>query len=77
MSKIKHWYWDDELHISSISIDYTQSWDSCEWGTETLTVSTDDAGGGIFFRIDTNWSTFAFDNTEEILKILKDFQTRI
>ena len=42
---------------------------------QMIEISTEDAGAGTYFVIKTN--RWAFDNPEELMKLIKDFEKRI
>ncbi len=67
---------NDKLGVSNVKVDYTQDADSMSADDfQTLSVEATDAGGGWFFVIQTE--RWAFDNIDEFVKILKDFQKRV
>lgn len=63
------------VQIDKVTVEYTQEADDVSNGIQTLEVSTDDAGAGKYFVIKTE--RWAFDNIEEIINLLRDFEKRI
>ena len=56
---------------------YEQESDSCQdYGTQELTIETDDAGCGKFIRFHTNDYGWSFDSIDELIEIFNDFITR-
>lgn len=73
-----------EVALSRVSAEYVQDLDCCQATSDysdaiwqTLTIETDDGGGGKFFRIKTGEAGWAFDKVEDFVKILNDFKQRI
>lgn len=62
------------VQIDKVTVEYTQDADDTN-GIQTLEVSTDDAGAGKYFVIKTE--RWAFDNIEEFISLLRDFEKRI
>lgn len=62
--------------INQIKVEYTQEADSNSTdGDQFLELSTDDAGGGVYFVLKSE--RWAFDNVQEIIDILQDFEKRL
>ena len=56
---------------------YEQESDSCQdYGTQELTIETDDAGAGKFVRFFTGEYGWSFDSIDELIEIFNDFITR-
>ena len=73
---IEFGYEPNQVRVSEMKIDYTQDGDSVAGeNIQFLTVEVTDAGAGCFFVIQTD--RWAFDNIEQFVKILKDFQKRV
>ena len=72
----------DEVSVSKVTVEYVQDLDCCQSekdypeGIQTLTVTTDDGGGGKFIRFNTGESGWSLDSIEDIIKILSDFKQR-
>ncbi len=68
---------DKEPTLSGLKATYLQNADSCdpEGGIQALEISTDDAGGGNYFVIETK--RWAFDKIEDLINVLKDFSKRL
>jgi hypothetical protein len=67
---------DEELvSIEQITVKYMQEPDSnSSEGLQFLEISTEDAGGGIYFVLKTD--RWAFDNIDSLIKVLSDFNKR-
>ena len=67
---------DKEPTLTDIKATYLQNADGCdeEGGYQSLNISTEDAGSGTYFVIETK--RWAFDKPEELINILKDFSKR-
>ena len=56
---------------------YEQESDSCQdYGTQELTIETDDAGAGKFIRFHTNDHGWSLDSIDEINEIFNDILKR-
>ena len=73
----------NEIAMSKCSIEYCQELDCCQSTTEypmdtqTITLTTDDGGGGKFIRFHTGAAGWSIDNIEELILIFNDFNQRI
>ena len=69
--------------LSKMTIEYTADLDCCQSekeypeGVQTLTVETDDGGGGKFLRIHTGKAGWSINNTTELIDVLNDFNSRL
>lgn len=69
--------------LSKLTAEYVQPLDNCQSedehpdGCQTLTVTTDDGGGGKFIRIKTGEAGWSISNVEELVGILNDFIKRL
>ena len=75
--KIKHGLPDKGTKtVSEISVTYTQEADSNDAGDlQSLTMSTSDAGGGVFFIIKTE--RWAIDDLQDLVTLIEDFKSRL
>lgn len=68
----------NSITVNKMSIEYTQEVDALQDNEEdpqTLEISTCDAGAGTYFVLrSVRW---AFNNADELIKILHDFQSRL
>lgn len=69
-----------EVAIEKVEITYMQPTDNCDenyYDSQSITLASEDAGGGPFIRIsipdDKFWS---IDEEEELIKIIEDFKMR-
>ena len=66
----------DSVTLDYAKVKYTQDLDSCQSDNgecQVLTIETDDAGGGKFYRMFTGSMGWSFS---DIVSILKDMQCR-
>lgn len=69
--------------LSKMTIEYVQDLDCCQSeheypdGYQTLTVTTDDGGGGKFLRIYTGSAGWSISNIDELVDLLNDFKRRL
>lgn len=61
--------------VNKVSIEYTQEADSNSYGFQFLEISTEDAGGGVYYILKTE--RWAFDNLNDLIKVLNDFEKRL
>jgi hypothetical protein len=77
-TEIKHDFPTNESPISveTISAKYVQEADNNDDSNDlqSLEIETQDAGGGVYYVLKTE--RWAFDNIEEVVKVLTDFQNR-
>ena len=72
-----------EVALSKLTAEYTQDLDNCQSSFEvgedlqTLTIETDDAGEGKFFRMKIGSSGWSFDEIDEVVTVLEDFKNRL
>jgi hypothetical protein len=60
--------------VEKITVTYTQQSDSNTDEQQTLTIVTDDAGGGMYLSISTErWS---IDNVTDLVNLIQDFLKR-
>jgi len=60
--------------VNKLSVEYVQEGDSNSDEFQILDISTDDAGGGVYYVLKTE--RWAFDSIDDLIKILKDFEKR-
>lgn len=84
MSKDKrllpYWNTGEELEVSKLSVSYTQPGDCCEDrdNFQTLTLTTEDGGGGPFIRMSiAEGKHFSIDGISTLQQIIDDFYTRL
>lgn len=71
------------IALSKMTIEYVQDLDCCQSEHEypdccqTLTVTTDDGGGGKFLRIYTGSAGWSISNIDELVDLLNDFKRRL
>ena len=71
------------IALSKMTIEYVQDLDCCQSEHEypdccqTLTVTTDDGGGGKFLRIYTGSAGWSISNIDELIDLLNDFKRRL
>lgn len=71
------------IALSKMTIEYVQDLDCCQSEHEypdccqTLTVTTDDGGGGKFLRIYTGSTGWSISNIDELVDLLNDFKRRL
>ena len=71
------------IALSKMTIEYVQDLDCCQSEHEypdccqTLTVTTDDGGGGKFLRIYTGSAGWSISNIDELVDLLHDFKRRL
>ena len=66
---------EQPVAVNKVSVEYTQEADSNSDGLQFLEVSTEDAGGGVYYVIKTE--RWAFDNLNDLIKVLNDFEKRL
>ena len=72
-------YTNNEITLDYVKVRYTQDVDSCQEDNgecQELTIETDDAGGGKFYRMFTGSMGWSFSDIDELISILKDMQCR-
>jgi hypothetical protein len=84
MKIINNSYGDgDDVALSEITITYRQEVDCCQSendydeGCQSLIISTHDGGGGKFLRINTGEAGWSFNNSQDLIDIITDFEKRI
>lgn len=71
------------IALSKMTIEYVQDLDCCQSEHEypdccqTLTITTDDGGGGKFLRICTGSAGWSINNIDELVDLLNDFKQRL
>lgn len=63
---------EQSVAVNKVSVEYTQEADSNSDGLQFLEVSTEDAGGGVYYVLKTE--RWAFDNLNDLIKVLNDFE---
>jgi uncharacterized protein YfdQ (DUF2303 family) len=66
---------EQPVAVTKVTVEYTQDADSNSNEIQFLKVSTEDAGGGIYYVIKTE--RWAFDNIDDLIKVLNDFEKRL
>ena len=66
---------DQPVAVNKVSVKYTQEADSNSDGLQFLEVSTEDAGAGVYYIMKTD--RWAFDNLNDLIKVLNDFEKRL
>lgn len=66
---------EQPVAVNKVSVEYTQEADSNSDGLQFLEISTEDAGGGIYYVLKTD--RWAFDNLNDLIKVLNDFEKRL
>lgn len=66
---------EQPVAVNKVSVEYTQEADSNSGGLQFLEVSTEDAGGGVYYVLKTE--RWAFDNLNDLIKVLNDFEKRL
>lgn len=66
---------EQPVSVNKVSVEYTQEADSSSDGLQFLEVSTEDAGGGVYYVLKTE--RWAFDNLNDLVKVLNDFEKRL
>jgi hypothetical protein len=68
-------YEENCVTLENLQAEYTQDADCCEdSGTQSLSISTRNGGGGSFYHIKTEgWS---FDKIDNLIDVLNDFKKR-
>lgn len=73
----------DTIAISQLSAEYIQQLDCCQLendhpdGCQILTITTEDGGGGKFYRIKTGEAGWSFSHTDDLVDVLTDFIKRL
>lgn len=70
----------DTITLDYVKVRYTQDVDACQEDNgecQELTIETDDAGGGKFYRMFTGSMGWSFNDIDELVSILKDMQCRV
>lgn len=66
---------EQPIAVNKVSVEYTQEADSNSEGLQLLEISTEDAGGGVYYVLKTE--RWAFDNLNDLIKVLNDFEKRL
>ena len=66
---------EQPVAANKVSVEYTQEADSNSEGLQLLEVSTEDAGDGVYYVLKTE--RWAFDNLNDLINVLKDFEKRL
>ena len=75
MIKIGFFLESNPIAVESVRANYWQDSDTNGHASQSLELSTEEGGGGFYFVLKTE--RWAFDNIEEFVKILQDFQSRL
>ena len=71
------------IALSKMTIEYVQDLDCCQSeneypeGCQTLTITTEDGGGGKFLRVNTSSAGWSIDSIDELINLLNDFKQRL
>lgn len=63
--------YNEGLRVTRVEVQYMQQQD------EALTISSEDEGAGMYFRIKTEGDGFALESADEMARILADFMRRV
>ena len=66
---------EQPVAVNKVSVEYTQEADGNSDGLQFLEVSTEDAGSGVYYVLKTE--RWAFDNLNDLIKVLNDFEKRL
>jgi len=66
---------EQPVSVNKVLVEYIQEADSNSDGLQLIEVSTEDAGGGVFYVLKTE--RWAFDNINDLVKVLNDFEKRL
>ena len=66
---------EQPVAVNKVSVEYTQEADGNSDALQFLEVSTEDAGGGVYYVLKTE--RWAFDNLNDLIKVLNDFEKRL
>ena len=66
---------EQPVAVNKVSVEYMQEADSNSNGLQFLEVSTEDAGAGVYYILKTE--RWAFDNLNDLIKVLNDFEKRL
>lgn len=66
---------EQPVSVNKVSVEYTQEADANSRGIQFLDVSTEDGGGGVYYVLKTE--RWAFDDINDLIKILTDFEKRL
>lgn len=66
---------DQPIAVNKVCVEYLQEADNKPNGLQFLEISTEDAGGGVFYVIKTE--RWTFDNLNDLIKVLNDFDKRL
>lgn len=75
MIKIGFFLESNPIAVESVRANYWQDSDTNGHDSQSLELSTEEGGGGFYFVLKTE--RWAFDNIEEFVSVLKDFQGRL
>ena len=63
------------IAVESVKVNYWQDADTNSHESQSLELSTEESGSGIYFVLKTE--RWAFDNIEQLVSVLQDFQSRL
>ena len=66
---------EQPVAVNKVCVEYTQEADDNSSEVQLLEISTEDAGGGAYYILKTE--RWAFDNLNDLIKVLQDFEKRL
>ena len=66
---------EQPVAVNKVCVEYIQEADSNSYGLQFLEVSTEGAGSGVYYVLKTE--RWAFDNLNDLIKVLNDFEKRL
>jgi len=66
---------EQPVAVNKVCVEYTQEADDNSSEVQLLEISTEDAGGGVYYILKTE--RWAFDNLNDLIKVLQDFEKRL
>lgn len=75
MIKVGFFTENNPIAVESVKVNYWQDADTNSRDPQSLELSTEESGSGIYFVLKTE--RWAFDNIEQLVSVLQDFQSRL
>lgn len=66
---------EQPVAVNKVCVEYTQEADDNSSEVQLLEISTEDAGGGVYYILKTE--RWAFDDLNDLIKVLQDFEKRL